>query len=293
MYYGSRKPSEKVKALRKRENEHRLFVAVAVSATVLIALCAVVMIIRLPWFSITEVRISGTEVTPVEKVKSAVIGELSGHRFFIIPNNSVLVYPRKKILEMIAREFPRLSDTTISPINLKTLSLATSERAGVYLWCGEEFEETTECYFTDDNGYLFARAPEFSGTIYLKVFGGTTVAKENALGATILSPEEFKEVVSFSEGLDRIGFTPHAVLLLGETYEFLISSSPNPSLGRIIVRANDEGAVLLKNLDAAIRVDPLKTKLEKYKQGLEYIDLRFSKKVYYKFFAEEASGNEE
>jgi hypothetical protein len=291
-YYGAGNKSAKLVELRKKRDEHRLFSLGIFFVTILIGCAAIVTTIRLPWFQIKKISISGTQVVSREAVQAAISEELSGKTLLVIPKNSILVYPRKKILAMLSEKFPRLTETTLTPDGLQGLQLTTHERSGVYLWCGATFSLEAPCYFTDDRGYLFAAAPSFSGTIYLKFFGGENSGAENPLGSHVLSEASFASIVDMAVGLEKIGLTPHAVVILDETNEFLVSSPVTVNRGRIIIPKDGDTDVLLSSIKAAAGVDPLKTKLAKNNEGLEYIDLRFSKKVYYKFSEEEAKNSE-
>ncbi len=282
-YYGSRKESPRVLELRRKRGEHRFFVLYAIFITLVVGFLGVVLIIRMPTFRITTVHVSGTEVTSPLAVQAEIFSQLSGTILWIIPKNSILVYPKKEILEDITEKFPRLKDSRLVPDGFRALSFTATERKGLYLWCGNNFSLDGICMYLDDQGYVFAPAPAFSGTIYLKFFGGAVSDEANAIGTQVVSPEMFSTVVAFSEGLEKLGFTPHAVVLLGDTNEFLIGTPPMENRGRIVVKSNDNPETLLSYLSAALATDPLKSKMIKTPDALEYIDLRFSKKVYYKF----------
>lgn len=53
--------------------------------------------------------------------------------------------------------------------------------------------------------------------------------------------------------------------------------------GYLYVNINDEASFVWINFVSVIDVNPLKTKIENDLRNLEYIDLRFSNKVFYKF----------
>jgi hypothetical protein len=282
MYYGSRKPSQKVQALRKKQGEHRLFFLGAVIMTGILGLASFICIVRMPVFRINQVSVTGTEIVSAETVQKEILSELTGNTAFVLPKSSVLVYPRKKILEKIIHDFPRLDNSTLTAATLHALTFSANERAGTYLWCGTTFSNTANCIYIDKNGYLFADAPSFSGTIYLKFFGPLPNT-DTPLGTQLMPSEDFHALVLFADGLEHIGLSSHAVILKNDTYEFLISNPPSETTGRIIVPKSDTLEVGLHNLDAAVHVDPLQTKLAENREGLLYIDLRFNKKVYYKF----------
>lgn len=283
MYYRGKKPSEKVQALRKKKEEHRFFVAGMITLCLFLGCTAVVLVLRLPVLQITTVAVSGTTIVSNDDVRNHIETMLSGSYAFVIPKRSALVYPKKKILLSLAETFPRLKDLSLRLENTQKISLTTAERAGVYLWCGEVFSNTTPCFYMDEHGYLFAPAPTFSGAIYRKFFGGTIAKNVRTVGNQILETKAFEDITLFADGLEAIGLAPNAVILGQETNELLTSFPVKNNWGRIIVRTDSDLSAVLSYIQAAILVDPLKTKLATNRNGLEYIDLRFDKKVYYKF----------
>ncbi|MBI2099665.1 hypothetical protein HYT45_04675, partial [Candidatus Uhrbacteria bacterium] len=52
---------------------------------------------------------------------------------------------------------------------------------------------------------------------------------------------------------------------------------------KILIRADADMENLAENLGAALETEPLKTRMAKEYSKLEYLDLRFSNKVYSKF----------
>jgi hypothetical protein len=134
------------------------------------------------------------------------------------------------------------------------------------------------CSFMDENGFIFQPAPSFSGGIFVKFIDqrqATSSSIENAaIGKETISEPELQKLLSFEKLLGSQAITVSKIILkkngeyeiyLKEGWYILLNSKnePNPSFNN-----------LLLVLDSNIK--------EKRPQ-LEYIDLRFGNKVFFKY----------
>ena len=225
---------------------------------------------RLSALNIKEVKIISSGAIDAPTVKTAVETEITGNYLWFLPKTNILFYPKKKIETELYHKFKRIKDIDISIKDQKILEVQLTEREATYLWC----EEPEKCSFMDSSGYVFDTAPYFSGNVYFKFFG--------PLSGDNFAPEIFDKVIAFKNTLLDLGIKPTSLYLVGEDIEIYLSSK-SPYSPKIIFKKDFNLEAISENLQTALDAEPLKSNFKNKYASLEYIDLRYGNKVYYKF----------
>lgn len=257
----------------------------------LLLLTGLIFLSRWPRLNIDKIQVKGNKIVEVELIEKIVQEELVGKYFWVFPKTNFIIYPQNKLENELKNKLKRIKKVFINDRNIKTLEISVEEYDGKYLYCGTTFNEYSnelspieECYFLDSSGYIFDQAPYFSGEVYFKFFGPINSKNEIAIG-NYFEENNFAKIITFIEQIKQMDLKPVA-FLLNESGEGNISLSSNlalPFAPKIIFKMDADFDKLAENLHGAITVDPLKTNLlEKY-GSLQYIDLRYGNKVYYKF----------
>ena len=242
--------------------------------------------------NISDIEVSGNKVIDARTIKDIAEGQMKGKYFWIIPKTNFLFYPKNKINNQLASAFKRLDSISVDINNSNILEIKVSERTAQYTWCGKERaelnDESQKCYFLDESGYIFDEAPYFSGDVYFRFYGPNSADTENGIGAYYFQ-SMLPRLISFRDTSTKTGLKPVAMSVMndGEIKMFLVSSkgSKNPA---VLFKSDADFGKILENLQTALDTDPLKKKFDKNYSSLEYIDLRFGNKVYYKFANEVA-----
>lgn len=228
---------------------------------------------------ISEVRVEGSEGISAESIKARVRGMLAGRNLYLFARANAFLYPKEEIAAALAADFPRAENIALSLDGLRTLVVSIREREGETLWCADA--QTSACYFLDENGFIFDHAPKFSGNAYFSHYGGLN-ASTSPIGANLLPQENFRELSGFIEkarGLElaplsiHIGNEQYAELILDEGWrlKFHLDQNFTELAGNLAALAHSE------EWGKALRGEALDGRM------LEYMDLRFGSKVYYKF----------
>ena len=268
------KSSRHKKFLEKRKTYSLWGAAVLVVVFLLVGVLA--------WLSgnekvvIAQVQTRGNSAVSTEEIISMVNDEISGKYLWLFHKNNSFLYPRDKILEHILSEQKRISEADVYLDGLTSLVVSVTERKSAYLWCGNEYPEEGEvsknCFFMDSDGYLFAPAPYFSGDVFFEWYGPTEKKTENPIGDRFLQYAEFKKLVSLKEAVLALGLkTTHLAVRLDGDYALALKDS-----GDILFNSDQEFDALLGNLDSVLG------ELASTKK-LEYVDLRFGNKIFYKY----------
>ncbi len=224
-----------------------------------------------------SIRISNVELVGGVLVTQSDVAEksqvfLSGSYFWLLPKNNGLWYPRGGLEKYLADELKRIDTIHIERKSFNTIIVQITERKPEALWC-DKLSEEEKCYFLDQNSAIFAEAPNFSGDAYFKYYG--LVSTATPIGQYyIASTTEFAEVRNFVENTKQLSLKPQYIIGkdAGE-FSLIIGGG-----GQIYFDTKELLSKAASNLEALLKTSALSQNIS----HLDYIDLRFGNKLYYK-----------
>lgn len=253
----------------------------------------------LPQVSVQTIRISGAKEVPPELIRNYAATILNDGSHHFLSRENIFLYPRAVIENAIVGYFPRIKSAHVSRSSYlsTTVSIAVEERQPFALWCSAQ----EICYEMDDHGFIFAEAggaaaDSRSGTEY--VFkGGLTLADTSASSTPNGAQTSFNPIgrsfvsahlpglIALLRLLGQAGFTAEGATIQNEQ-DFsipLVGSLPAGRQGFTLKASFGQNAeTLTHNLQLVLSSDALKGK----ENNIEYIDLRFGDRVYYKLKGE-------
>jgi hypothetical protein len=238
---------------------------------------------------IDNITITGTHIINQDDVKSEIYKDISGKYIYLFSKSNSLIYPRKQIYNDLRLKFPRIETLSISRKDFKTLHVDISERTGSFLYCGTDVPQNSEqigenCYFINNDGYIFDKAPYFSGNVYFKYYTISEGNEENPLGQQMISADKFHRIMRFIDKISSIGFKPIYIVLGQDGIDHLyLNHGENNTIPEIIFKDNDDLDLIQDNLSIAMRKSEFANEINSKYNTLLYIDLRFNNKVLYKF----------
>lgn len=245
----------------------KLFIALGI---IILLLGGVFYIIRLPKFQLSEIEFQGLTALSSEELKDTMFRLTEGVYLFAIPRRALFFISPSRLGERLKKEYPRIEDVEISRRFPNRLWVVIKERIPWAIFC----VEGKSCAYIDSTGFAMEESPDTQGSLIRKI---------NALsGAFEIGDRALDPLL-----MDKL-------LMLGERTERTLESKvvkyevEHPSAKEVKLYV-DEGFYLIflrdDDFDNAFRV--LKKILEGEIKGkraqLEYIDLRFGNKVFYKF----------
>ncbi len=290
----------------RRRREQLVRQSIVASVSLLIILSSIILISRLSIFQIQSVRIEGNSVTATNDIEAKIAELTVGNYLFVFPKTNVLLYPKGAILSAIKKQWFRI-ETAEAGLDGQwrgeaRLSVRVGERAPMYVWCGESAPAVVQagsgseqCLYSDEYGYLYAEAASFSGTPYVKLYGGIASGAGNGTGSSTASgavsgalplgahflasstPDAFGSALSFISaigGVDFFGasFKPMA-LIAKDNNEFEVVTAGG---ARIFFTLDQD---IQRSIEAFRRVVDSENLTS---VPVEYLDLRYGNKVYYK-----------
>ena len=237
--------------------------------------------------NIYTVEISGNEIIDTKLIKEIVDEKLIGYYLKLFPKTNFLLYPKGAIKDELGNRFKRLKNISFELKDINTLKISVAERTALYTWCGENLPELNmdeqTCYFLDESGFIFDEAPYFSGEVYLRFYGLDGINLENPAGF-YFSRKIFNNLITFKKNIEEMGLKPRAFYVSGDgEVKMLLSIAGARKNPEIIFKADTDFNKVAENLQAALDTEPLLSKFKIQYSFLQYIDLRFGNKVYYKF----------
>lgn len=239
---------------------------------------------------INEIRVTGAHVIDEEEVKAEINQRISGKYVYLFSKANSFIYPNREIYNSLRELFPRIESLSINLENLKILNINITERKGEFLYCGEsvpvEKNEVGEnCYFINNDGYIFDQAPYFSGNVYFKYYMVIPDNEKSSLGKQMIHPDKFHTIVRFVDGIEALGFDPIYFLMSknNETNYLYLNHKEGNLAPSIIFKDTDNFDDILENFSLAMKKKEFAEEIHSRYNTLLYIDMRFKNKMSYKF----------
>lgn len=245
-------------------------------------LTSIILLLNIAQLQIKGVTIA-SDLRDKEEIQSFLESKLSEKILFVLPKKNIFFVQKDSLRENVAQTFPILENVSIS-IKEKVLFLEGKERTPAFLYCGSEPHRdgfgSDSCDLMDERGFSFRKAPVFSGPVYFTFY--VEGAPQTIVGSTLLPYEIFSELILFRDGLKEIGISPTGIVVgADDTLTLLLSKKGGASYGKILFSKTQNIDGLLNDLRLITQNEPLKSSIVQ-PEKIEYIDVRYKDKVYYK-----------
>lgn len=239
---------------------------------------------RKPEFQITSVEISGNTIVGASDIQEIIRKNISGFYAFLFPRSNSFMYPHEEIKKDLFVAFPEIASVNLSVKN-QAMIVSVKEHVPAYLWCrGNPDERSKDCYFMNKDGYVFSAAPNFSlagqaGNVYFAYYG--MISADNPIGSTYLDFQQFEKLNRIQAELDKNNIKTFAENSEADGLRELYLNRG----GRIIFKNTQDPVALVSALGL---VKSQTDVLNRTDATLEYLDMRFGNKVYYRFVGDNA-----
>lgn len=261
---------------RKLRRKRLIFKAIVFGVIFVVFFSGIVAFFRIPYFQVVKIELIGNNYLIESDLIEATTRKLGGKYLWLFPKNNIFLIPKDKILAELMDEFKRIKKINIDKKYFNRIVLRLEERNNSVLYCVAE-----NCAYADESGFIFEKAPFFSGAVFLKLTdqrdlndGGYDKIIEKHLGLRLIDENKFNKIAEFAKLTDKIGGGVLEIILKKENiYEFYTQEG-----WKIILNNKNEikGAYLnlIATLDSNIKDERAK---------LDYIDLRLGNKIYFKY----------
>ena len=258
--------------LATRRRKRRIILGVVALIFLGVLMGGVIYVIHLPAFSIQAIEVTGAHEVSDTAIKQYAQTLLDDGQIHLIPKRMIFAYPKIAIAAGLRQQFPRLSSAFVSRPSLfsTTLDIAVTERALYAAWCTDS--SAVSCYDMDATGFLYAPLDLATSTGYISFFGGV-MKPESPIGL-YMTPDYFDQVKQFISGMTAAGFHVQSFAMLSDKDFDVVLDTGLHVRGSFDYAADD----MIGNLTAAMGANSIAGK----EDSLEYIDLRFGNRVYFK-----------
>lgn len=245
------------------------------SAAILLFLAGgAIAVVRAPFFRVGEVRIFGAHSVSASAIEAVVREDLSGNRWLLVPRDNLLFVSAKHVEERLAHEFGSITNIRVDREFPKRLGVNVSERDLWGIACDHEPkpDAPSRCFYLDRNGTAYEEVSGVSGWLLPVIYMNGSVAE----GADAVPPELMTLFDGSQTSLVRI---PERLLSLT-----VATATPGDVRLRVA-----EGWEIWASLGDAPEdwgktlATLLQQEIGDRKKNLNYVDLRFGRKVFYKY----------
>jgi hypothetical protein len=252
-----------------------------------LVIAGIIAIGRSQSLTIEHVQVVGVKTFPVQDILDYTHDYLQQQYLQVIPKSSSLFFSKKTLGTTLQKQFPVIDLVYISFVDPHTIRITIRERTPEVVWCFAEFD----CGFIDRLGILYDRSPRFSDGIYT-IFSSSEIKNfDNYFGKQIIEPETMYRFDQLFNQLQTEDIIVSQVQFLDNNdvafiIERLFNRYPQkmtPILGTL---GQDDG-IFLRDVFTGLGHEAFKRQYFATPKDLEYIDLRFPGKVFYKFFTKQ------
>lgn len=250
------------------------------------------------FFSIGEMRISGTVRIPEEVLLGFTERELSVKYFNIFPKRNFFLMQPRVLEERLFNEYPLLSSADVVRIFPNGAQITVTERKKIILWCYDENSQDVaetvslgeSCFLINEEGIAKdAKRAQFSENIEYVIFITDMSHKPVSIGDKVFDPHYGTFIIRLSDL-----FTEQLGIPLESRFT-TVSRFANE------VRAKTNGGWYVyfgTDVPLELSLDALKLLFAKElppekRAKLAYIDLRTENRVYYAFREEKNMENKD
>lgn len=236
-------------------------------------------------WKVEEINIEGISTLNPNEIRSFIFKELAGKYTLIFPKNLIFLFSSKRLASDLKNRFPIISDVKIYKKYPDKLKLTIEERKFWGIFCASSNisakinslpavqDPEEKCAFVDKTGFAYDEAPPSRGYVIVKI---RRDSPDFEIPSQVLDTALFQKLIDLEKKLNSI-LDAHALQYT------LFSKTPE----EVRIKLNEGFEIyfnLEEDLEKSLKVleTVLREEIKDRRPELEYIDLRFGNKVFYK-----------
>ncbi len=270
----------------RKAHHKRIALTVSIWAGLIISSILLILVLfSSKQIAITSISFEGNKAITDEELFAVAAPHLEGSYLHLFSRRNIFIFPKNDIEADIHASFVRAEEVAIDRDGFSKLLIAVVERDPAGLWCGLTTTSLAPCYFVDETALAFAPAPRMSGSSF--------IAYERALplkpiGRQLVPQEEFDALNDFIGFIATLGFNTRRVVWKEDALELMTTFATKTGEEDVRLRVPLAGPYEQAFTNLASIVQSQKNKSVGADEepfifaGLEYIDLRFENRIFYK-----------
>lgn len=227
---------------------------------------AIVAILFFLWFMIADmwrihdVHVVGARHTDSSAIQQHIWDILDHKRLLVLPGNQSYIYAHGRIIDEVMQNFPGVESIDIDVDRHGLLTVTIEDRRALGVWC-----DASDCYFYDDAGVLFKKSFSYTGALFTRWKYAATEAAvrlgEKVPCIDVCMNEEFLYFLH-DKRIDEAVIDKEMLKLTStDGYYLKASFGATTTMGHIEQLEKKEPGILGK---------------------VEYVDVRFPHKIFYR-----------
>jgi hypothetical protein len=266
--------------LKDRRKIYRMAVVLFWIFSIIYFISASYILTRLESFRVEKIVIEGNLLAKEEDIQ-AIIDDVTGNDTYrIFSHHNYFIYPQSQIRNSILKNIIPIKDIVFEKIPPLTIKLKVEERQPFALFCKKGIKalsvDSSNCYFFDKEAIVYSKAPSFSNEPFIKFSG--FVEGEITPGTVLFTKEKMQEYTFLFNSLENENIVIQE-FIKNDDGDLVLSTKGGTQL---IVSERVGLSKSLENLKVFL-ADEKSANLSEALSRLEYLDLRFGNKIYYRY----------
>lgn len=216
---------------------------------------------------IENIEIDGNRFANKSEIVDIVNEEIDGKYLFLLSKSNYFFIPETVIIEKL-KDLDEVKNVLIDKSRFNSVTVEIQEYKPAAVYCLEE------CYFLNRQGLFFVAAPEMYLDNVIEVQGEVQFENE-IIGQYFTEPKVFEDMMEKIDLLKKENIEIN--LMTTEDFEtYTLHTINGPTL---LVEKEDTPIEVVENLKSALAQESIH---EVQFNNIDYIDLRFEDKVFYK-----------
>lgn len=279
-------PVRSKEPLKVRRQKARRNLQIALGVVLFLLIVGLIAFLWQPFVRVQAITSEGPHDAEVRVLVGVV---LKGTYGYVLPRDSIFIYPEIPARERVLKEFPDIVAVSISRSGFSSLSVRSVPRTSAFTWCGASALMPEPCYNADAEGLVFAPVAGIPAAPFADATTTATTTEPDLSSLRIYAPlqqEEADEGTPLRAHVMGAGRLPDALRFV-KAMKLL-----NVAIVSVEIRGDEADLytpggtrityILGKEVEAAALASSAFPTLSLNNGSLEYVDLRFEGKVYLK-----------
>jgi hypothetical protein len=278
------KPVSKL-AKARTQNKKKKVIGLILLVGVLIT--AYVLLMRSSVFRITKVNITGLQEQQEKHVRASLETYLNKSSLLLLPNRNIFIFSETVVKKSTLNQNTFLEYVEFERKGLHTLEVSSKVRAPQFAVRDTITNEITA--YIDSAGAVFVDASAALGTTTVSVYTASVASsteskiQNNSFKSTIGSKLDNQYMTNLMKYITELRTRGYTIYRIDQKTQSDVEIAITESGGVLRVAVLSDPDITLATYFAAKRAEPLKSLIANKISQLQYIDLRFGNKVFYKF----------
>ncbi|KKS38767.1 MAG: hypothetical protein A3G49_04645 [Candidatus Sungbacteria bacterium RIFCSPLOWO2_12_FULL_41_11] len=285
----------KSRLLYKKKKRRNFRPVILISLAVLIGVAVIAYgifsLANMPYWQIKNISVTGFEIIEQDELYAAIQEPLDGYIWKFIPKSQYFFLPEEEISEHVKNKFAKIGQVSVEKKFPDILTVVVEERKVFAIYCPAvnkgsttialaeeaaiETKSGSKCFYIDRGGVIFELSISFAGTVF------PIIENDEDMDFVVGKPAISREVLNFFEEAnsalkEKTGFTLSSLTISKDISKDYILGT---NFGWFLIVPRD---VLPSDWSANLKTI-IDSKIKTRIGDLDYVDLRFGSKIFYKF----------